>query len=277
MRGYLDLLERILATGVEKSDRTGTGTIGVSSAMIQHDLAKGFPLLTTKRVHPKSVFVELEFFIRGFTDNNWLKERKVTIWNEWAAENGDLGPIYGFQWRHSGAPYPGPIGIHRDGSDIGGVDQLAVAIETLKKNPSSRRIMVSAWNPEQLDQMALQPCHVSYQFIVQGDRLDLNWYQRSVDSMLGLPFNLASYACLVHLVAKEVGLREGVITGFLGDTHIYKNHLEGAREQLTRDPDKYPLPRIETEPFTRVFDWEWSHSKIVGYEHYPAIKLEVAV
>lgn len=276
MRTYLDLLERILATGIEKADRTGTGTIGVSSATLQHDMSKGFPLLTTKKVHVKSVLIELEFFIKGFTDNRWLKSRGVTIWDEWAAEDGDLGAIYGFQWRHFGAPYPGPIGIDRDGSGIGGVDQLADAIDKIKNKPQDRRIIVSAWNPAQLNMMALPPCHMFYQFIVQGDRLDLNWYQRSVDTMLGLPFNIASYGVLLHLVAKETGLKPGILTGNLGDTHIYKNHLEGAREQLTRDPDKYPLPTIEVDPFTGVFDWEWSHTKFVGYEHYPHIKLEVS-
>lgn len=281
MRVYLDLLEEILTKGVEKPDRTGVGTIGLSSARIQHDLSKGFPLLTTKKIAARSMAVELEFFIKGFTDKRWLQERGCKIWNDWAnpqsADPHDLGPVYGFQWRHFDAHYPGPIGIDRDGSDIGGEDQLANVIKTLKTKPNDRRLIVTAWNPNQLGMMALPACHMFYQFIVQGDRLDLNWYQRSVDTMLGLPFNLASYALLLHLVAKEVGLKEGVVTGDLGDTHIYRNHIAAAREQLARSPDTYPLPGVVTEPFNGVLNWDHTQTRFTNYHHHPPIKMEVAV
>jgi thymidylate synthase len=281
MKAYHALVQRILDNGVRVPNRTGIDTISVLGEVFEHDMADGFPLMTSKKMPFRSVGAELEFFIRGYTDKRWLQERKCTIWNEWQSPESDLkhdlGPLYGFQWRHFGAAYPGPIGIDTTGELIGGVDQLKNVIELLKRDPNSRRAVVSAWNPMDLPAMALEPCHVLYQFRVLDGKLSMVWFQRSIDTMLGLPFNIASYALLLHLVAKSTGYAEGKLKGFLGDTHIYVNHLEGAKEQLSRDPDKYPLPKLVTEPFNDVFNWEHTHSKLVGYESYPAIKMEVAV
>lgn len=290
MRAYLDIIQHILDTGIEKTDRTGTGTFAIAGAMFEHDMSMGFPLLTTKKMPFKIIATELEFFIKGITDKQWLKDRNCHIWDEWCnpkkvayghdeetkkrmAEERDLGPVYGFQWRHFNATYE-----NWDSDYTGkGVDQMKQLIETIKKDPSNRRMLVSAWNPSALGDMALPPCHYSFQVTVLDGKLNLLWNQRSVDTMLGLPFNIASYGLLLHLLAKETGLKEGKLIGFLGDVHIYKNHVEGAKEQLTRDPKTYPLPKIETEPFTSIFNWEAGQTKLVGYESYPRIAFDIAV
>ena len=279
-----------MENGARKENRTGVDTLAIAGAMFEHDMSKGFPLLTTKKVPFRLVASELEFFIKGITDKNWLKERNNHIWDEWAnpekaayghddkakkkmADERDLGAIYGFQWRHFNAPYD-----NYDSNYAGaGVDQLKKIVETLHKNPNDRRMIVSAWNPSMLGQMALPPCHYGFQVTVINGKLNLLWNQRSVDTMLGLPFNIASYALLLHLLAKEAGSKEGKLIGFLADTHIYVNHVDGAKEQLSRDPNNFPLPKIETENFTSIFDWKCEDSKIIGYESYPAIKFEIAV
>ncbi|KKW42913.1 MAG: Thymidylate synthase [Candidatus Magasanikbacteria bacterium GW2011_GWA2_56_11] len=290
MQTYLDIVRRVLETGEEKADRTGVGTVAIAGAMFEHDMAAGFPLLTTKKIPFRVVASELEFFIKGITDKQWLQERNNHIWDEWATpvkapyghdatakermlNERDLGPVYGFQWRHFGAAYRG-----YDADYSGqGVDQLKRVVETLKADPGDRRLIVNSWNAAMLPEMALPPCHYSYQVTVIKGRLNLLWNQRSVDTMLGLPFNIASYATLLHLLAKETGCQEGKLVGFLADVHIYKNHLEGAKEQLTRDPNKYPLPRIETENFTSIFDWKAEDTKLLAYESYPKISFEIAV
>ncbi len=290
MRAYLEIVKKILDTGEQKSDRTGTGTLAVAGAMFEHDLTLGFPMLTTKKVPFKVVATELEFFIKGITDKQWLKDRNCHIWDEWCsplkapyahdadtkakmAAERDLGPIYGFQWRHFGADY-----VNFDTDYTGqGIDQLKIAVNALKNNPTDRRMIVMAWNPTKLNEMALPPCHYGFQLTAINGRLNLMWNQRSVDTMLGLPFNITSYALLLHLLAKETGLKEGKLIGFLGDVHIYNNHLDGAREQLTRDPDKYKLPQVVTENFTSIFDWKAEDSKVVGYESYPKVEFQIAV
>ena len=290
MRSYLNIIQHILDRGVRKDDRTGTGTRSVSGVLFEHEMEKGFPLLTTKKMPFRLIASELEFFIKGITDKQWLQERNNHIWDEWAspvkapyghddaskkrmAEERDLGPVYGFQWRHFNAPYQG---FDADVSGQG-VDQLARLIEKLKTDPTDRRMIVSAWNPAQFGEMALPPCHYSFQVTVAGGRINLMWNQRSVDVMLGLPFNIASYALLLHLLAKESNLGEGRLVGFLGDTHIYMNHHDGAKEQLSRDPNIYALPKIETENFTSIFDWTYEQTKLIGYESYPRIELQIAV
>jgi thymidylate synthase len=290
MQNYLNIVKKILDGGTQKEDRTGTGTIAIAGAMFEHDMEKGFPLLTTKKMPFAIIATELEFFIKGITDKEWLKERNCHIWDEWCnpkkvpyghdeetkkkmMEERDLGPVYGFQWRHFNAPYE-----NYDTDYTGkGVDQLKNLVDTLKNNPESRRMILSAWNPQQLSQMALPPCHYNIQTTVIDGRLNLLWSQRSVDVMLGLPFNIASYALLLHLLAKETGLKEGKLIGFLGDTHIYLNHVDGAKEQLERDPETYPLCRIETEHFTSIFDWSAEDTKKIGYESYPRISFPIAV
>ena len=288
MKAYLDIVKNILENGIHKKDRTGVGTKGVSGERFQHDMSKGFPLLTTKKMAYKSVKVELEGFIKGITDKKWYQERGCNIWNEWCnpkkvsyglddetqqkmQEEKDLGSIYGFQWRHWNAPYQD----EKTNYENKGIDQLEQMVEKLRKNPSDRRNIVSAWNPEQISQMALPPCHLLYQVLVQEDKLDLIWYQRSVDTMLGLPFNIASYATMLHLLAKESGLKEGTLTGFLGDTHIYVNHLENAEEQTKREPMQ--LPKIETEQFTSLFNWKYDDTKLVNYQSHPKIEFPIAV
>ncbi|MBI4450198.1 thymidylate synthase [Candidatus Uhrbacteria bacterium] len=288
MRTYLDIVRRILETGERKENRTGVDAFTVAGAMFEHDMAEGFPLLTTKSVPFRLVATELEFFIKGITDKRWLQERNNHIWNEWAhpkkapyghtpeakqrmAEECDLGPIYGFQWRHFGAAYRGHDVDHAGE----GVDQLRRIVEMLTTNPNDRRMIVSAWNPVAMHEMGLPPCHYAFQVTVINGRLNLLWNQRSVDTMLGLPFNIASYALLLHLLAKEAGLQEGRLVGFLADVHIYENHSDGAREQLARTPRM--LPRLETPTFTSIFDWQSTDTSVLDYQHHPKIQFEIAV
>jgi len=290
MQSYLDIVKYILDRGERKQNRTGVDALTVAGRMFEHDMAQGFPLLTTKKVPFRLIASELEFFIKGITDKQWLIDRNNHIWDEWASpkkapyghdeaaklkmrEERDLGPIYGFQWRHFNATYES----YDSGYSDKGVDQIKKLVDTLKSNPGDRRMIVSAWNPSALGEMGLPPCHYAFQVTVINGKLNVLWNQRSVDVMLGLPFNIASYALLLHLLAKETGLQEGRLIGFLADTHIYVNHVDGAKEQLTRDPKKFPLPKIITEPFTSIFDWSWEHSRIEGYESYPTIKFEIAV
>ena len=290
MRAYLDIVRKILETDERKANRTGIDTIAIAGAMFEHDMANGFPLLTTKKAPFKMVASELEFFIKGITDKQWLQERNNHIWDEWASpkkapyghdeeskkrmlEERDLGPIYGFQWRHFNAEY---VNFSTDYSNQG-IDQLKKIVEKLKSDPNDRRMIVNAWNPSKLNEMALPPCHYAFQVTVINGKLNLLWNQRSVDTMLGLPFNIASYAILLHLLAKQSGLQEGKLVGFLADTHIYINHVDGAKEQLSRDPNTYPLPQIQTDNFTSIFDWKCEDSKILNYQSYPSIKFDIAV
>ncbi|HRX63663.1 MAG TPA: thymidylate synthase [Candidatus Absconditabacterales bacterium] len=288
MKSYLDIVDKILKEGVSKEDRTGTGVFSIPGMFFEHNMEDGFPLLTTKRVPFRLVASELEFFIKGITDKNRLIERNNHIRDERCSpdkvpyghdeetkkkmmEERELGPIYGFQWRNFGAEY-----TSRDKKPSKeGVDQLKKAVELLKKDPSSRRIIVSARNPQFLHRMALPPCHYGFQILVSDGKLHLLRNQRSVDSMLGLPFNIASYALLLHLLAKEAGLKEGKLVGFLADTHIYSNHIEGAKEQLSRIPTT--LPTIKTEKFTSIFDREYTDTVVEGYEPQARIKFDIAV
>ncbi len=259
---YEDLLRHVLAHGTPKSDRTGTGTRSVFGHQMRYDLSAGFPLVTTKRVHFKSVALELLWFLRGDGNARWLQERGVSIWDEWADENGDLGPVYGVQWRS----WPTPDGRH--------VDQVSEVLHTLRTNPDSRRMLVSAWNVAELDKMALAPCHALFQFHVADGKLSCQLYQRSADLFLGVPFNIASYALLTMLVAAEVGLEPGDFIWTGGDCHIYDNHVEQVTEQLSRAP--YPFPQLQIRP-KGLFEHEFSDFELVGYRHHPAIKAPVAV
>lgn len=290
MRAYLDIVKKILEEGKKVETRQGTPALTIAGAYFEHDMSKGFPLLTTKKTSLRLIASELEFFIKGITDKNWLRDQNNHIWDEWAKpqlapyghdeeskkrmlEERDLGPIYGFQWRHFNAPYEK---FDTDYTDKG-IDQLKKVVETLKTNPRDRRMIVSAWNPLQFGEMALPPCHYSFQVTTIGDKLNLMWNQRSVDTMLGLPFNIASYALLLHLLAKETGFKEGKLVGFLADVHIFENHIEGANEQLTRDPDKYPLCQIQTENWKSIFDWKYEDTKVNNYESYDRIKFDIAI
>src|SRR5690242_17175931 len=264
MQVYLDLLRRILDEGVEKSDRTGTGTLSVFGHQMRFDLTEGFPLVTTKKIHTRSVFAELLWFLRGDTNVRWLQERGVSIWDEWADDAGDLGPVYGYQWRS----WPTPDGRH--------VDQVKQVIEQIRTDPDSRRLLVSAWNVADILDMALAPCHTMFQFYVARGRLSCQLYQRSADVFLGVPFNIASYALLTQMVAQVTGLRPGEFVHTMGDAHLYLNHLEQARLQLARTPR--PLPRMLLNPAVRdLFAFRYEDFALEGYDPYPHIKAKVAV
>ena len=264
MRQYHDLMKEVLAKGVQKSDRTGTGTVSVFGHQMRFNLADGFPMVTTKKLHLKSIIYELLWFLKGSTNNNWLKERGVSIWNEWAAPDGDLGPIYGYQWRS----WPAPNGQH--------IDQISEVVETIKKNPDSRRIIVSAWNVADIPLMALAPCHAFFQFYVADGKLSCQLYQRSADIFLGVPFNIASYALLTHMMAQQCNLEVGDFIWTGGDCHLYSNHLEQVELQLSRD--FFPLPKLNIlrKPDS-IFDYEFEDFEIVGYESHPHIKAPVAI
>jgi thymidylate synthase len=288
MNQYLDLVNNIQKNGTLKENRTGTSALTIAGAIFEHEMSKGFPLLTTKKMAHKSIRVELEGFINGVTDKKWYQDRKCHIWDEWCnpqkvpyshdeetkskmREERDLGPIYGFQWRHFGADY---ISYNSDYTDKG-VDQLKNLISQLKENPNDRRMIVSAWNPKQLYKMALPPCHYNYQAIVTGKKLNLVWGQRSIDAMLGLPFNIASYGLLLHLLAKESEMLEGKLVGFLGDLHIYTNHIDNAKKQTERKPFK--LPNLETTNFKNIFEWTHNDSKVTNYKHHEKINFPIAI
>jgi len=263
-RAYLDLLADILANGARREDRTGVGTLGVFGRQIRFDLAQGFPLLTTKKLHWRSIVVELLWFLRGETNVRWLQERGVSIWDEWAdPETGELGPVYGRQWRSWPAP---------DGRSI---DQIARLLAGLKANPSSRRHIVSAWNPAEVDEMALPPCHCLFQFFVADGRLSCQLYQRSADVFLGVPFNIASYALLTLMVARDVGLEPGEFVHTFGDAHLYLNHLDQARLQLSREPRAFPS--VALAEGKGLFDYEFEDVALEGYDPHPHIKAPVAV
>lgn len=263
MRQYLDLLDRILDEGVDKSDRTGTGTRSVFGHQMRFDLSEGFPVVTTKKLHLKSIIGELLWFLRGDTNVRWLQERGIKIWDEWADENGDLGPVYGHQWRS----WPTPDGRQ--------VDQIAKVIESIRTNPDSRRHIVSAWNVADVDDMALPPCHALFQFYVSDGRLSCQLYQRSADVFLGVPFNIASYALLTMMVAQLTDLEPGDFIHTLGDAHLYSNHLEQARLQLTREPRDLPTMRIA--PKSAIDDFDLDDFELVGYDPHPTIKAPIAV
>ncbi|ACS40606.1 MULTISPECIES: thymidylate synthase [Methylorubrum] len=264
MRAYHDLLTRILSEGVRKEDRTGTGTLSVFGHQMRFDLADGFPLVTTKQLHLRSIIHELLWFLKGDTNVAYLKENGVTIWDEWADANGDLGPVYGKQWRSWAKP------------DGGTVDQIAWILDEIARNPDSRRLIVSAWNPADLDRMALAPCHCLFQFYVADGRLSCQLYQRSADAFLGVPFNIASYALLTAMMAQVTGLKAGDFVHTFGDAHLYANHLEQTHLQLSREPR--PLPRLRLNPEVRsLFDFRFEDIVIEGYEPHPAIKAPVAV
>jgi thymidylate synthase len=288
MKAYLDIVRKIINQGFRKQNRTGVDALTIAGAMFEHDMDEGFPLLTTKKIPFRLVASELEFFIQGITDKEWLREKNNHIWDEWCSgelvpygndeatkarmlAERELGPIYGWQWRNFGAQYV----AHNKAAKGNGVDQLRQAVETLHKDPGSRRMIVSAWNPPDLSRMALPPCHYAFQLTVIDGRLNLLWNQRSVDVALGLPFNIASYGCLLHLLAKEAGLGEGKLIGFLGDTHIYVNHTDAIHNQLARNPR--PLPKIKTEHFSSVFDWHYGDTVIEAYDPHSAIKFDIAV
>ncbi len=264
MKQYLDLLQRILDEGTPKGDRTGTGTLSVFGHQMRFDLAQGFPVLTTKKLHLRSIIHELLWFLSGDTNIRYLKENGVSIWDEWADENGDLGPVYGYQWRS----WPGP-----DGQSV---DQISKLIEQIRRNPDSRRLMVVAYNPAYVDQMALPPCHSLFQFYVANGRLSCQLYQRSADTFLGVPFNIASYALLTHMVAQQCDLDVGDFIWTGGDTHLYSNHLEQARLQLTRQPMPLPRLHIKRRP-ADIFSYVFDDFELVGYESHPHIKAPVAV
>ncbi|MCL2442636.1 MAG: thymidylate synthase [Treponema sp.] len=288
MKAYLDIVQKILDTGFRKKNRTGVDALSIAGAMFEHDMSEGFPLLTTKKVPFRLVASELEFFIRGITDKEWLKEQNNHIWDEWCSPDAvpygndeqtkvkmmkerELGPIYGWQWRNFGAKYTSFNSL----PEGQGIDQLQKLVHTLKTDPDNRRLIVSAWNPCDLHRMALPPCHYNFQVTVIDGKVNLLWNQRSVDVALGLPFNIASYGCLLHLLAKEAGLGEGKLIGFLGDTHIYINHINAISLQLIRQPKT--LPGIRTENFTSIFEWHYTDTVIENYDPHPAIKFEIAV
>ena len=261
---YEDLLRDVLETGTHKSDRTGTGTTSVFGRQIRFDLSEGFPLITTKRVHFKSIAYELLWFLRGESNVKWLQDNGVTIWDEWADASGDLGPVYGVQWRS----WPTPAGES--------IDQLAQVIDQIRQTPDSRRLIVSAWNPADIPDMALAPCHALFQFYVADGRLSCQLYQRSADMFLGVPFNIASYALLTMMIAHQLGLEPGDFVWTGGDCHVYDNHVEQVREQLTRDAYAYPRLTFARTPET-IFDYRFDDFVVEGYQHHPAISAAVAV
>ena len=261
---YEDLLREVMETGNAKGDRTGTGTRSLFGKQIRFDLSQGFPLITTKRVHTRSIILELLWFLRGDTNVRWLQERNVTIWDEWADENGDLGPVYGAQWRS----WPTPEG--------GVIDQISDVVEQIRTHPDSRRLLVSAWNPADIPQMALAPCHALFQFEVHDGKLSCQLYQRSADLFLGVPFNIASYALLTHMIAQQTDLEVGDFVWTGGDCHIYDNHVEQVTRQLSRDPFPYPTLRITRRPES-ILDYELEDFEIENYQHHKGIKAPVAV
>lgn len=264
MKQYLNLLDRILTEGVTKTDRTGTGTKSVFGNQMRFNMADGFPLLTTKKLHLKSIIYELLWFLAGDTNVKYLQENGVRIWNEWADENGELGPVYGHQWR-SWPDYKG-----------GTIDQIANVVDLIKNHPDSRRMVVSAWNPAEIDEMALPPCHCLFQFYVADGKLSLQLYQRSADTFLGVPFNIASYALLLQMMAQVTGLQPGEFIHTTGDTHLYLDHLEQAKLQLTREPR--PLPRMIINPDVKsIFDFKYEDFTLEGYDPHPHIKATVSV
>jgi thymidylate synthase len=264
VKQYLDLMRHVLEHGHTKTDRTGTGTLSVFGWQARFDLAAGFPLVTTKKVHLKSIVYELLWFLKGDTNVRWLQQHGVTIWDEWAGPDGDLGPVYGSQWRR----WPG--------ADAGSIDQIADLVHSIRTRPDSRRHMVTAWNPSEIPKMKLPPCHALFQFYVAGDRLSCQLYQRSADIFLGVPFNIASYALLTHMVARECGLEPGVFVWTGGDCHLYSNHLEQARLQLSREPR--PLPTLRINPAVKsIYEFKYEDFTLDGYDPHPAIKAPIAV
>ena len=264
MKQYLELLDRILTEGIKKEDRTGTGTVSIFGNQMRFNLGEGFPLLTTKKLHLKSIIYELLWFLRGDTNIKYLKEHGVSIWDEWADENGDLGPVYGHQWRS----WPDENG--------GTIDQIKNVVNQIRNNPNSRRMIVSAWNVAEVERMALPPCHTMFQFYVANGRLSLQLYQRSADTFLGVPFNIASYALLLQMMAQVTGLKAGDFIHTTGDTHLYLNHIEQAKLQLTRTPR--PLPRMVINPDVKdIFDFKYEDFQLEGYDPWPHIKAAVSV
>jgi len=264
MKNYLELMQKILDEGSEKGDRTGTGTLSIFGHQMRFDLNKGFPMVTTKKCHLRSIIHELLWFLKGDTNIAYLKEHNVKIWDEWADDNGDLGPVYGAQWRS----WPTPDGQH--------IDQISQVIEQLKSDPNSRRIIVSAWNVGELDKMALAPCHAFFQFYVADSKLSCQLYQRSCDVFLGLPFNIASYALLTHMVAQQCDLEVGDFVWTGGDTHLYSNHMQQTQLQLSRQPKALPTLKIKSKPAS-LFDYSFDDFEIIGYEPHEHIKAPVAV
>ncbi|MBE0638519.1 MAG: thymidylate synthase, partial [Bacteroidales bacterium] len=263
-RQYLDLLDHVLKNGVEKRDRTGTGTISVFGYQMRFNLEAGFPVMTTKKLHLRSIIHELLWFLKGETNLRYLHENKVTIWDEWADDQGNLGPIYGYQWRS----WPAPDGRH--------IDQISHVVQSIKENPDSRRHLVSAWNVGELDKMALPPCHIIFQFYVANGKLSCQMYQRSADIFLGVPFNIASYALLLMMVAQVTGLKPGEFVHTFGDAHIYLNHIEQVKLQLTREP--HPLPKMQINPeITNIFDFTFDDFHLVNYQSHPHIKGEISI
>ncbi|HEX9115346.1 MAG TPA: thymidylate synthase [Anaerolineae bacterium] len=264
MQQYLAMMAHVMEHGVRREDRTGTGTLSVFGHQMRFDLAQGFPVVTTKRIHLKSVIYELLWFLRGDTNVRYLREHGVTIWDEWADANGDLGPVYGYQWRS----WPNPDGSH--------VDQIADVLQQIRRNPSSRRHVVVAYNPSSLDKMALAPCHALFQFYVANGRLSCQLYQRSADTFLGVPFNIASYALLTHMVAQQCDLEVGDFVWTGGDVHLYLNHLDQAQLQLSREPLPLPALALRRRP-PSLFEYEYEDFELVGYQSHPAIKAPIAV
>ncbi|MEJ2706284.1 MAG: thymidylate synthase [Anaerolineales bacterium] len=264
MRQYLDMMKYVLMQGVEREDRTGTGTRSVFGYQMRFDLSQGFPMVTTKKLHIRSIFYELLWFLKGDTNIQYLHDHGVTIWDEWADENGDLGPVYGYQWRS----WPNPDGTH--------TDQISNVIEQIKTRPYSRRHVVVAYNPSFVDQMALPPCHAMFQFYVAEGKLSCQLYQRSADIFLGVPFNIASYALLTHMIAQQTGLEVGEFIWTGGDVHLYLNHIEQAKLQLFRTPLALPTLKINRKP-TSIFDYEYEDFEVMNYQHYPAIRAPISV